>query len=215
MDDKRSPRSIPADAEQAPRPSLRDEQKRVTYERLLNAAKELFETTDAADVTIDQIARRAGTNRTTFYLHFEDKSHIAFKIRIRYMPGEIENILHYLGDPDGITHDGIKRWIRNRTTRVRKLRTVIQLGTEIMNRKPELMLEFISQIAHVLDTGFAAHLDRLDADTRERVRAEMQLAALTLNRYLYITVVQDLAFPSKQGFEALIELWYRILTTRS
>lgn len=215
MDDKRSPRSVPARVESNARPSLRDEQKRVTYERLLNAAKDLFDTTDAADVTIDQIARRAGTNRTTFYLHFEDKSHIAFKIRIRYMPGEIENIRRFVGDPDRITRDGIKRWIRKRTQMVQKLRTVIQLGTEIMNRKPDLMEEFIGQIALVLDTGFAPYLDRLGADTRERVRAEMQLAALTLNRFLYITVVQNLAFPSKQGFEAMVDIWYRILTTRS
>lgn len=212
MDEKRLPPSVPAAAAPTRRPSLRDEQKQITYERLLNAAKELFETTDAAAVTIDQIARRAGTNRTTFYLHFEDKADIAFKIRIRYMPGEIENIQHYLGDPGDISRDAIKRWIRKRTLLVRKLRTVIQLGTEIMNRKPELMQEFIAQMAHVLDTGFASHLDRRDADARERMRAEMQLAALTLNRYLYVTEVLDLEFPSRYTFEALVDLWYGILT---
>lgn len=194
------------------RPSLRDEQKRVTYERLLNAARELFETTDAADVTIDQIARLAGTNRTTFYLHFEDKSHIAFKIRGSYTTGEIENIRRHLGDPDAITPEVIKRWIRNRVTMVRKLRTVIQLGTEIMNRKPELMQEFMTQTAKVLDEGFADYLARFDPETRERVRAEMLLASVTLNRYLYITVVQSLEFPSRHAFDALVELWSRILT---
>lgn len=195
-----------------PRLSLREEQKRVTYERLLNAAKELFETSDANDVTIDQIAKRAGTNRTTFYLHFEDKAQIAFKIRVRYMRGDIEHITRYLTRRGGVTRDDIRKWIRNRTATIRKLKTVIQLGTEILNKKPELMQEFLIQTDEILKAGFAAYLDRFDPDERDRLGAELLLGAVLLNRYLYITVVQELEFPSRQTFDVLVDYWYRILT---
>src|SRR3990172_6720043 len=87
--------------------SLREELKQVTHERLLNAAKELLEKQGAESVTVDQIAKRAGTNRTTFYLHFEDKTDIAFKIRARYRSGDIQTISHYLSNPDGISRDDI------------------------------------------------------------------------------------------------------------
>jgi len=194
--------------------SIREEQKRVTYERLLNAAKELFETADADEVTIDQIAKRAGTNRTTFYLHFEDKAHIAFKIRTRYMQLDINHMSRFLVNKKGVTRDDIGRWIKTRASTFRRLKNVIELGSESLHRKPELMQEFLLQTNEILTTAFKDLLEQFDSAEREYLQAELFLGSVLLNRYLYITVVQGLEFPPAKIPEVLVDFWFKLLTRK-
>lgn len=197
------------------RPSLREEQKRLTYERLLNAAQQLFEMPGADDVTIEDIAQRAGTNRTTFYLHFEDRADIAFKIRSSYLHGDIDSIARFVAKSgEGISRDEIRKWIKNRAAFFRKHKAIIELGSEALHRRPALMLEFITQTNEVLTKGFKSFLEQFDSEERERVSAELLLYAVMLNRYLYITVVQDLEFPIKAVPDVLVEMWYGLLSRK-
>ena len=191
--------------------SLRDELKQVTHERLLNAAKELLEKQGAESVTVDQIAKRAGTNRTTFYLHFEDKTDIAFKIRARYRSGDIHTLSHYLANPDGISREDISRWIRHRARFFSKHREIIKLGTESMNKRPEHVREFLDQTREILKTAFAGFLSRFGKDERELVLAELLLCSVMLNRYLYMTVIQGLKTPFKKAPDAIVEIWFNLV----
>ncbi len=56
--------------------SLRAAQKQMTRELFLTRALDLFETKGYAATTIDDIATAAGSNRTTFYLHFTSKAEV-------------------------------------------------------------------------------------------------------------------------------------------
>jgi AcrR family transcriptional regulator len=51
-------------------PTLRDAQKAMTRQLLLDTALDLFESRGFANTTVDEIATRAGTTRVTFYAHF-------------------------------------------------------------------------------------------------------------------------------------------------
>jgi AcrR family transcriptional regulator len=57
----------------APRRSIREAQKELTRDRLLEAAREAFEESGYVSVTIDDIIQRAVAARGTFYLYFESK----------------------------------------------------------------------------------------------------------------------------------------------
>jgi AcrR family transcriptional regulator len=57
----------------APRRSIREAQKELTRDRLLDAAREAFEEHGYVGVTIDDIIQRAVAARGTFYLYFESK----------------------------------------------------------------------------------------------------------------------------------------------
>lgn len=56
--------------------SLRAAQKQMTRELFMSNALELFVTKGYAATTIDDIATAAGSNRTTFYLHFSTKAEV-------------------------------------------------------------------------------------------------------------------------------------------
>src|SRR5258705_13545070 len=56
-----------------PRRSLREAQKELTRETLVDAALRAFEQ-GYVNVTVDDIVRRAGAGRGTFYLYFDSKA---------------------------------------------------------------------------------------------------------------------------------------------
>ena len=58
----------------APRRSLREARKELTREALLDAARAAFEENGYVTVTVDDIVRRAGAGRGTFYLYFDSKA---------------------------------------------------------------------------------------------------------------------------------------------
>ena len=52
------------------------ENKKIKETKLLNAAFELFTSKDIQNVTISEIAKKAGVAKGTFYLYFKDKDQI-------------------------------------------------------------------------------------------------------------------------------------------
>ncbi|HEY9263126.1 MAG TPA: helix-turn-helix domain-containing protein, partial [Mycobacterium sp.] len=64
-------RPVPAaQSARAPRQSLREVQKQVTRERLIEAAAEEFRNRGFNETTAENIATAAGASRATFYVYF-------------------------------------------------------------------------------------------------------------------------------------------------
>lgn len=59
-----------------PRPTTREDQRKLTRRRIIDAARQLFYDEGVADVSVDQIARVAQVGRATLYLHFPNKDAI-------------------------------------------------------------------------------------------------------------------------------------------
>ncbi|MGY4711193.1 TetR/AcrR family transcriptional regulator [Mycolicibacterium sp. CBM1] len=61
--------------------TMRDRHRLLTREHILAAALEVFAERGYVAVTIDDIAKRAGIGRATFYLHFDSKAAVLREIR--------------------------------------------------------------------------------------------------------------------------------------
>ena len=70
----------------AERQSLRSQQRSFTRARFIDAALEVFEEFNFHETTIDMITDRAGANRSTFYLHFKDKTDLVLAAHERISP---------------------------------------------------------------------------------------------------------------------------------
>jgi AcrR family transcriptional regulator len=69
--------SAPSDSRPSltqPRQTLRDQQREVTRQRLLDAARLVFQRDGYGQATVGDIANQASINRATFYLHFPSKA---------------------------------------------------------------------------------------------------------------------------------------------
>ncbi len=69
------------------KPTLQSARKAFARTHICKAARELFHSQGYAATTFDQIAKAAGTRRTTLYSHFRDKSEILEQIADEYQEG--------------------------------------------------------------------------------------------------------------------------------
>jgi AcrR family transcriptional regulator len=60
--------------------SLREQQKQLTRQRLLESALEVFSSKGYVNTTVDDLVASAGASRATFYLHFSSKLDILLKV---------------------------------------------------------------------------------------------------------------------------------------
>ncbi|WP_052739850.1 TetR/AcrR family transcriptional regulator [Mycobacterium sp. UM_Kg27] len=65
----------------APRLTMRDRHRAMTRDQIMAAALEAFADRGYVAVTIDDIVRRAGIGRATFYLHFDSKAAVLRELR--------------------------------------------------------------------------------------------------------------------------------------
>ncbi|MFV8053258.1 TetR/AcrR family transcriptional regulator [Mycobacterium sp. 48b] len=65
----------------APKLTMRDRHRIMTREHIMAAALEAFAERGYVQVTIDDIVRRAGIGRATFYLHFDSKAAVLRELR--------------------------------------------------------------------------------------------------------------------------------------
>lgn len=94
-------------------PTLREEQKVFTRQRLVEAAIDAFEKHGYAATTVEDITKAANASRATFYLHFEDKADVVLAITEMARP----DVEEYYADLDRAIETGspaeLRRWMRD------------------------------------------------------------------------------------------------------
>jgi AcrR family transcriptional regulator len=84
-------RSAKAAPNQRPPSPLREAQKELARQKLIEAARVAFETKGYVDTTVDDIAQGAGASRGTFYIYFQGKNEI-LQALMQLMHTEVERI---------------------------------------------------------------------------------------------------------------------------
>jgi AcrR family transcriptional regulator len=112
----------------AQRPSIREEQKRLTRERLLDAAVEVFAQRSALDVNMDDIAKAAGVARATVYAHFTKKSDMVLALAQRQYELADEVYSELAAIPDW-TRAAIRTWLEGLDARWREQALAIRALT--------------------------------------------------------------------------------------
>ena len=160
--------------------TLRDEQKRFTRQRLIDAALEVFAETGYAAATVEDITRAAGASRATFYLHFKRKADIVTELLGKVLLPESDTIyeeLHELPDPSwpevrAFVESTLTYWDRHRAA-LDVLRQSFAVDRDEVGEFWSGALEATSKVlAHYL-----SHLRGVDEATA-RVRAITLIALL-------------------------------------
>lgn len=161
--------------------SLQEARRAFTRKHVSEAARELFCRQGYAATTLEQIARAAGTRRTTLYSHFRDKEEILAAISNEYHEG-LCKLVDILPGPIP-TRDGIETWIGQLVKFVEQERVpatiVIGLGTS--KDRPDA-------IQHASEAFLASLSRRLPAFDRATNGADALAAAWAR------TVLRELSF---------------------
>jgi len=165
------------------RPSLRDEQKRLTRQRLLDAAIEVFQRAGYA-ATVDDIAAAAGTGRATLYLHFASKADLIKELIGEFAKPEV--LYGPLAELDEPNWDDVRTWLTQMiASRDARIGSALQnIISQAIRNEPDVTEDALSAFARgaaFLASVFERHgVTPADA----RTRALLLIPQLTLVPWL-------------------------------
>ena len=198
------------------RPNIREQQKQLTREVLLAGAAEAFAEAGYNDVTIDDIAMRAGTSRGTFYLYFT-KGKILAELIERAFAQSIGGSSRSALLPDISTAapydvESLHRWIESYVKTWEKNRDLVRAWMEGDVTDPEVQAitrRRISRAVELLTGVLLEHQRQAGLDTdEETVRARAVLMDLQLQYFCFYFVVRRMDINRQAGIRALAEQWH-------
>lgn len=189
---------------------LREAQRQLTRERLVDAAVVLFGARGFRAVTIEQIAAEAGANRATFYLHFRNKEDVANAIGDRLVP-HIQAIFAALDALPDPTVEDVRAWlVQGLAEQTEERRNLLAVATEANVADPDLADDYLRFIDLFID-AMPNYLARFSHAERPAARTRMLMQLVQLERLSYLLVVQRASAPLEPLLNALAESWWRLL----
>ncbi|MEX0426141.1 TetR/AcrR family transcriptional regulator [Nocardioides sp. DS6] len=127
--------------------SLREQQKQMTRQLLVDAGLELFTTKGYAATTVDDIATAAGTTRVTFYAYFPSRGELMKALideRLNEALQRDRSAEHGSTAQDLVatitegTREAIEAWIRRTSESWPQIHPIIRIGRDAAAIEPEL-----------------------------------------------------------------------------
>jgi len=155
--------------------NLREAQKALTKDLLLQSGLEVFLRKGYAAATVDDIAKAAGATRTTFYLHFPSKGEL-----VSQLVGHAHEMLVSLEGPplSDVVESGqqakIRAWLDSRMSQWDAIKPYMIVSYQA-SHEPDVASrteDWYEQVVQQMATG----LERADRYTTERRRVRSLLA---------------------------------------
>jgi len=187
--------------------SIREEQKQRTRDRLLDAAFEVFSEVGFRAATIDEIMKRAGANRATFYLHFSDKLDIAAGLGRRSSTAVAERfrVLDKLVAP---TRADIRKWLEDDLVQRRNDNIISQITHEASTSDPRFGQEYLDYFIRIAERVMVNTVSRWPEEQRPLARMKTVCLFTMMHRMEFHMVCQELDFGSYDPLDAMADmLW--------
>ncbi|MGW0045261.1 TetR/AcrR family transcriptional regulator [Rhodococcus sp. NPDC003348] len=200
-------------AGKARRGTLRDEQKRATRARLLDAARSHFGARGYAAVTVDDIAAEVGCSRATFYLHFPGKVDV---LRALSEEGTVPSTLAIYQDLDRVLDTGSREeftgWITRAIEWFREYREMLRAWDEATVLEPEF-----AAIARdgmlALPNAMTNYVARWPESSRDEARLRVELLSTQLERFFTRWAMQGtIDVSAERAAEVLTDIWFPALS---
>jgi AcrR family transcriptional regulator len=197
------------------RPTIRERQRAMTRQALLDGAAEAFAEHGYNDVTIDDIASRAGTSRGTFYLYFSKGKVLAELIENAFMAAigssSDSGLFADLHEAAPYTVDSVAAWLRGYVAVWHEQKPLVRAWMEGDATDPEIERMTrgrVRRAVSVLTAVLAEQAQQSGSHVDEALlRARATLMDLQLQYFCFIVVVRGLEVDLDLGLRALAEQW--------
>jgi AcrR family transcriptional regulator len=183
------------------RPSIREEQKQRTRDRLLAAASEVFGEVGFRAATIDQIMKRAEANRATFYLHFSDKMDVAAALG-RRAGAEVAERFRRLDNLVAPTRADVRAWLEEDLAWRRA--NGAQIFHEAVTSELRFAQDTLDYFGRVAERMMTKTLARWPEERRRHARSKMVCLMIMMDRVEF-HLLQGLDFRACDPLDALTE----------
>ena len=182
-----------------PRPSLREERKEATRDRILSASRVCFERRGIADTRFDEIAIEAGISRATLYLHFDNKDAVLMAL----LAVDLAGACAIYDRLDQATPEAVRAWLVRHIATLRGHRGDMRLFHVAMALNDEvrhLVDRHRDRLVAQLGRRFAGFDLSAAADPRAR-RAAALLILARVDHLLSASVGEDPPFDIEAGID--------------
>ncbi|WP_280414670.1 TetR/AcrR family transcriptional regulator [Nocardia carnea] len=203
---------MPTEPPAVRRGTLREEQKRSTTARIVDAARDLFETRGYSAVRVDDIAAAAGCSRATFYLHFTGKPEV---LRAIANGGTPAGVRYVYADLDRVLTTGSREefatWMSRAIDWFFENKDMLPAWDEATALEPEFRTAVREGIMTLADS-MPDFLARWPAARRDEARLRIELLVAQLERFFTRWAMQGtIEVSAEQAAEVLTGIWFPAL----
>ncbi|MDT0612151.1 TetR/AcrR family transcriptional regulator [Streptomyces lancefieldiae] len=189
--------------------SLREAQKRLTRERLVDAAFEAFRDRGYAAVTAAHIASAAGASRATFYLHFPSKAEVVIALLERIEPTVVA--FHRSLDESDPSLESVREWLDRAVAWWERDRLRFEAFEQALAIEPKVAARWFESVHRAAD-AMPRHLAAFtEGPDRDRERLRLVTLITQLERLMYFTAVRQAPHDREQLVDVLAEQWWDVL----
>lgn len=205
--------AVQQDGDEAPAPRrLREDQRRFTHRRLLDAALDVFHAKGYAAATIDEIVAAAGASRATFYTHFKSKTALMMELLDDDVPTAREwwgELAAMAGDP---SPDALRAWFERALGWWPAHMSIWKIMAQAIALEPEIAEEFRKALDEVVETITSEWSN----GTAPEARLRAQLLFLQFMSFAYFNEIGGWQHGDRgQAAEVLTEMWLPMLRSTS
>jgi AcrR family transcriptional regulator len=197
--------------------TLREAQKQLTLEKLIDAARGVFHAKGYNAATIDDIVDSAGASRGTFYLYFHSKGEVLGKI---FADEHIEAVLQLLESfPAEITRKSLQGWIEKYLELYQHDRLTIRAWIQAGSRESELRASSLAMMDRVVDSLAAKVLSSRKAEglagSKKEARIRGLLMFVQMQEIAYYRYIREYPVNYDLALMVVADSWYYELTGRA
>ncbi len=169
--------------------SLRSQLKRLTKERLISSAIELFAKNGFRATSVGDIAKAAGTTPTTFYRYFSSKSDIA-RLLQDHINVDVKSTFERLDDVKRPTKQAIRGWVDQYDQMWQRNHVLCDAFWEATSTDPQLAAELVPITFRLTESmKLVQSLD--DGESKSKFQTRLVLMYLLMDRLLYLVNIQQ------------------------
>lgn len=192
----------------AGRVSLREQQKRFTRQRLIEAALTVIEEQGYSAATIDDIVALAGAGRATFYLHFKNKLELIRGL-LDVLATDGLDKWHRLAELEEPTWDQLREWIeRDAVTYYERNRAIIAAVEQAIAFEPELASGEVADRLQSITVVLEKFLATWRGQDLEQARLRCEMLMLELDRFCILWIVHGAEYRQDLVLDALTDSWW-------
>jgi AcrR family transcriptional regulator len=169
--------------------SLRSQLKRLTKERLISSAIELFAKNGFRATSVGDIAKAAGTTPTTFYRYFSSKSDIA-RLLQDHINVDVKTTFERLDDVKRPTKQAIRGWVDQYDQMWQRNHVLCDAFWEATSADPQLAAELVP-ITYRLTESIKLVQSLAEGETKSKFQTRLVLMYLLMDRLLYLVNIQQ------------------------
>lgn len=192
-----------------PVPTLREQQKLFTRQRLVHAAVDVFRRDGYVAARIEDIATAAGASRATFYLHYRSKPDIVREL-MAPLRMESEALYRELDSLDEPTWDELYQWMDRAVDYWHRNHAAISAVDQAVAVEPEIAADFVSAVQDSAD-AMTNHLARWSGAEQETARLRSSMFIFQLERFCFFWVIRGLPFDREAALTALTDSFWTAL----